>query len=346
MAQQLDNKKKYMLLVLILIFILILTLILLVVMGKTLTTNSQSNEEQNNIDQENVTIEENNMEQEDEVIKVIIDPEENQELEGNKEQPKEENPNEEGNTVDNPTLTTKDKSKYYIKINNRQNVVTVYQQDTKGEYTVPVKAMICSIGEATPTSGVYKTTDKYTWRLLQGDVYGQYAVRITGHILFHSVPYTAKSKDSLEWWEYDKLGTDASLGCIRLKVEDAKWIYDNCKKGTQVEFYYDDNPGPLGKPTAKKISSYSDELKNWDPTDPDPRNPWKTYKEPVVQPEPEENLPSEDVPVVIPPEEITPTPEQTPSENPEGTEGDVEKTESIEPIKKEEEVKTTEQREE
>ncbi len=165
------------------------------------------------------------------------------------------------------------------KLNNGANVVTIYKKDSKGNYNTPVKAMICSIGDATPEKGVYKMSDKYTWRLLQGDVYGQYAYRITGHILFHSVPYKKQSKSSLEWWEYDKLGTDASLGCIRLTVEDAKWIYDNCPKGTQVEFYYSSDPGPLGKPTAKKISSYSEELKKWDPTDPDSKNPWKTYVE-------------------------------------------------------------------
>lgn len=185
----------------------------------------------------------------------------------------------EGNVANEGTVTSKDKNAYYIKINNQANVVTVYKKDSKGKYTVPVKAMLCSIGTATPTSGVYKTSDMYKWRLLQGNVYGQYAVRITGHILFHSVPYSKQSKDSLEWWEYDKLGTDASLGCIRLTVEDAKWIYDNCPKGTKVEFYSSADPGPLGKPTAKKISSYDEGLKVWDPTDPDNKNPWKTYVE-------------------------------------------------------------------
>lgn len=141
---------------------------------------------------------------------------------------------------------------------------------------MPIKAMICSIGTATPTSGVYSMSDKYTWRLLEGNVYGQYACRITGSILFHSVPYEQKDKGTLEWWEYDKLGTKASLGCIRLKVEDAKWIYNNCIPGTKVEFYSSQNPGPLGKPTATKISG-DEEVRNWDPTDPDPNNPWSEY---------------------------------------------------------------------
>ena len=58
--------------------------------------------------------------------------------------------------------------------------------------------------------------------------------------------------------------------------KDAKWIYDNCVAGTQVEFYADSNPGPLGKPTAPKISG-DEEVRGWDPTDPSPKNPWKNY---------------------------------------------------------------------
>lgn len=165
---------------------------------------------------------------------------------------------------------------YYIKINNQANVVTVYKKSSNGEYNTPVRAMLCSIGKATPKSGVYTTSDKYRWAFLQGNVYGQYAFRITGNILFHSVPYTAKNNGALEWWEFDKLGTAASLGCVRLQVQDAKWIYENCISGTKVEFYSSSNPGPLGKPTARKISD-DEEVRGWDPTDPDKNNPWKDY---------------------------------------------------------------------
>ena len=193
-----------------------------------------------------------------------------------------ENVNNENTETNNTKVETKPETPkkqeipYYIKVNNTANVVTVYKKDSNGKYTVPVKAMICSIGDATPEKGIFTMSDKYTWRLLQGDVYGQYACRITGHILFHSVPYQKQDKSTLEWWEYDKLGTKASLGCIRLKVEDAKLIYDNCVSGTKVEFYNDSNPGPLGKPTAQKISD-DEEVRNWDPTDPDKKNPWTDY---------------------------------------------------------------------
>ena len=164
---------------------------------------------------------------------------------------------------------------YYIKVNYTANCVTIYKKDEAGKYTVPIKAMICSTGVATPKSGVYRTSDKYRWHELLGGVYGQYCTRITGHILFHSVPYKKNnSPDSLKYIAYDNLGMTASAGCVRLTVEDAAWIYNNCTNKTYVEFYSSKDPGPLGKPTAQKISSNT-ECRNWDPTDPDPRNPWK-----------------------------------------------------------------------
>ncbi|MBQ9297933.1 MAG: L,D-transpeptidase family protein [Clostridia bacterium] len=181
------------------------------------------------------------------------------------------------------TSTTKTSSSqkdipYYIKVNYGQNVVTIYKKDDNGNYSIPIKAMVCSSGVATPKSGVYPISQKMTWGSLKGGVAGQYCTRIIKSILFHSVPYTKiYDKSSLEYWEYDKLGTKASAGCIRLTVQDAQWIFNNCVAGTKVEFYSDSNPGPLGKPSARKISDEV-EVRGWDPTDPAPENPWKNYK--------------------------------------------------------------------
>ena len=205
---------------------------------------------------------------------------------------KQEEKKDNNNTNQQQSTPTKSTTPYYIKVNIQANVVTIYKKDANGEYTVPVKAMICSTGEYTPprTSKYPGTVYKMPgWRKeaqsLQGGVIGQYATQITGNILFHSVPYTKcidgtkiVDKSSLEWWEYDKLGTYASAGCIRLTVADAKWIYNNVGAGTIVEFYSSSNPGPLGKPQTKKISS-NIENRGWDPTDPDPSNPWKNVKQ-------------------------------------------------------------------
>ena len=175
-------------------------------------------------------------------------------------------------------LTVKEKvvnKSYYIEVIRNQNVVIVYGLDSNNQYTKIVKVFICSVGinNKTPT-GTYKTQDKASWGRLVGNLYGQYYTRIVGDILFHSVPYTKKSKDSLEWDEYNKLGTAASKGCIRMTVRDVKWIYNNCPKGTTVKIYDGSLPSGVSKPSAPKISSDSPN-KGWDPTDPDKNNPWK-----------------------------------------------------------------------
>lgn len=167
---------------------------------------------------------------------------------------------------------------YYIKVNYKAQVVTIYTKDSNGKYTKPVKAMICSTGTYTPTSGTYRTLAKRNWWPLYGGVYGQYATHIVNGILFHSVPYLRSGdRSSLEYWAYDQLGSRVSMGCVRLTVADAKWIYDNCTIGTQVEFYSSSNPGPLGKPSARKISSAPKNVRGWDPTDPNKNNPWPAY---------------------------------------------------------------------
>ena len=112
------------------------------------------------------------------------------------------------------------------------------------------------------------------------------------YIIPFSTTYTTKGDpSSLEYLEYDKLGTKASAGCIRLTVQDAAWIYNNITTGTIVEFYYDSNPGPLGKPGAAKISGNT-VCRGWDPTDSNPNNPWKNKNNtsaPAQNPTPSQN---------------------------------------------------------
>ena len=66
------------------------------------------------------------------------------------------------------------------------------------------------------------------------DCYAQYATRIFGGILFHSVIYGQPKESSLQRSSVSNLGRRASHGCIRLTVDNAKWIYSNCPVGTTV----------------------------------------------------------------------------------------------------------------
>ena len=178
----------------------------------------------------------------------------------------------------NNTSTTTTKKKYYIKVNYGAQLIDVYTYDSNGKYTKRVKTFICSTGTETPTSGVYKIPAKITWLHMFGDVYGHYCTQIVGNILFHSVPYLVNGDPStLEYWEYDKLGTKASMGCIRMTTADALWIFNNVSVGSSVEFYLDPSQA-YRRPKAKKISNAPAKLRGWDPTDPNPKNPWRTYK--------------------------------------------------------------------
>ena len=174
-------------------------------------------------------------------------------------------------------LTVKEEKKnpYYVEVIRNHNVVIVYGLDSNNKYTKIVKVFICSVGKngKTPT-GTFKTSDKSSWGRLVGNVYGQYYTRIVGDILFHSVPYFKKDKSTLEWEEYNKLGTGASKGCVRLSVRDVKWIYDNLPRGTTVKIYDGNLPSGVSKPSSIKIDENSPN-KGWDPTDPDKKNPWR-----------------------------------------------------------------------
>ena len=166
---------------------------------------------------------------------------------------------------------------YYIMVNRRQSTVTVYGLDDSGYYTVPVRAMVCSTGRkghATPLGNfsIYGERDK--WHYMVDGTYGQYACRFNGSILFHSICYRRADPSAMLTDEYNALGGPASLGCVRLQVIDAKWIYDNCVNGTLVTVYESDDPGPLGKPDKAVEKITSDMPGGWDPTDPRDSNPW------------------------------------------------------------------------
>lgn len=161
---------------------------------------------------------------------------------------------------------------YSIRINKATNVVTVYSNGA------PYKAFVCSTGNATPI-GTFRTSQKLRWHVLDGPTYGQYCTRIVNGVLFHSVWYYAmQDYASQSYVQYNKLGTTASHGCVRLTVADAKWIYENCPLGTSVTvFWGSSNDDPLGKPEAIKIPSRYGS-RGWDPTDPAAGNPYSNLR--------------------------------------------------------------------
>ena len=63
-----------------------------------------------------------------------------------------------------------------------------------------------------------------------------YATQFCGNYLFHSVLYNVESEPRTV--QDDRLGMAISHGCVRMKLYEAKWIYDNIPSGTKVVVYH------------------------------------------------------------------------------------------------------------
>lgn len=156
------------------------------------------------------------------------------------------------------------KGPYYIKVYKPANYLIVFAKDSAtGKYTIPVRSMITSCGNPTPT-GDYYTPARYRWLQMVGGSWAQWCTQIYSGYLFHSVPNDQRNNYTMWSGEFNNLGTTRSLGCIRLTCADAKWIYDNCALGTHVYISPTETSGPLKRPAGIKIPSWH----TWDPTDP------------------------------------------------------------------------------
>lgn len=129
------------------------------------------------------------------------------------------------------TLNIESLTSNLIYVNLKDQITYIYKGSINN--WDKIKSFKCSTGiesEKTPI-GIFDVRERGAWffsdKYNQG---GKYWVQFYGDYLFHSVPY---NKDQSEVVDYT-LGVPASHGCIRLKTEDAKWIYDNIESGTKV----------------------------------------------------------------------------------------------------------------
>lgn len=129
------------------------------------------------------------------------------------------------------TLNIESLTSNLIYVNLKDQITYIYKGSINN--WDKIKSFKCSTGiesEKTPI-GIFDLRERGAWffsdKYNQG---GKYWVQFYGDYLFHSVPY---NKDQSEVVDYT-LGVPASHGCIRLKTEDAKWIYDNIESGTKV----------------------------------------------------------------------------------------------------------------
>ena len=135
-------------------------------------------------------------------------------------------------------------AKYYITVDLTNQIVTVYKNGNTSEAGI-VRQMICSTGKSgTPTpTGTYTLPSKTyakertEWYYFpEFNCYAKWGTRIYKGILFHSVLYSASKKGPTSS-SVNALGSQASHGCVRLRVDDAKWIAQNCPAGTKCKVY-------------------------------------------------------------------------------------------------------------
>lgn len=102
-----------------------------------------------------------------------------------------------------------------------------------GEGWIVEKYWVCSTGapEMPTVLGVYEVNDRgYSF----GEGYTcYYYTQFYENYLFHSVKYVEGTFDVLD----GRLGEPVSEGCVRLDIDNAKWIYDTIPWGTRVVVY-------------------------------------------------------------------------------------------------------------
>lgn len=132
---------------------------------------------------------------------------------------------------------------YKIIVDVYWQVTMIFSKDDAGEYTVPVRYMLCSTGDPRIEDG--SETRRGTFNMLKPRIrFGhflsgeaaQYWTLIRSRTYFHSILYDRQDKLSTYQKEtYEALGSKDSHGCIRLTVPDARWIWYNIAYGTECE---------------------------------------------------------------------------------------------------------------
>lgn len=153
---------------------------------------------------------------------------------------------------------------YYIEVDVENQLVKVFSRDESGEYTNHVRTMWCSTGTAAFPSDVGRhvlTGRRARWAEFPnwGGGKAQYWLKVTDSVAFHSVLYSANDSKAVNMKSVGKLGRRASHGCIRLTLQDAKWLYMNAGAGTVVNIYEGAPKDPELK-AASKPGTYSKKL--------------------------------------------------------------------------------------
>jgi len=119
---------------------------------------------------------------------------------------------------------------YFIWIDLSNQRVNVFNGSDKKWHLV--ESMVCSSGKtSTPTiKGNFTVGKKGDYFIADSGARCKYYTQISGNYLFHSVLYDNKGNYVID----NTLGVPISHGCVRLSLENAKFIYYNIPAGTAI----------------------------------------------------------------------------------------------------------------
>lgn len=160
-----------------------------------------------------------------------------------------------------PTLKS-----YRIEVDLTNQICTVYgvYSDKSSKPIMSEFVSTAKKGKTTPTgnfkiqgaSGGRKAKLR-TAKMSSGKSYAEFLCRFHGGKCMHTVPYKKRQTTGhVNKTEFNKLGSVASAGCVRMPWIMAHFIYTNCPVGTPVKvFKGTKGKYPMGKPKKYKATT-------------------------------------------------------------------------------------------
>lgn len=169
-------------------------------------------------------------------------------------------------------LKNTDPDRYYILLDLNNQIVTVFERDENGAYTKVVRQFLCTSGRTevdpedpedhgTPTPrGIWKIGGRERFGKFAnfGNEYARYWTQIVGSVFFHSIMFGDRTIDTMKRGAYSNIGKNVSHGCVRLYVEDAKWLYYYACPGTTIKVSTSEKSNYALRKALKYTLSFAD----------------------------------------------------------------------------------------
>ena len=128
-----------------------------------------------------------------------------------------------------------EKGTYRLVADIERQTLIAYEKDSAGTYTIPVRYMLCSIGDKTETGTLETGDHKVRFGTFDSDgLSRQYWTQIDSETYITSVLYSEKNASTYIEDSYSGLGSSFEGKGIRLTVPDARWVFYHIAGGSEI----------------------------------------------------------------------------------------------------------------